>query len=258
LGEKGLVYLKQKQINSLLLGEIIMIDLTGESSTLLFRIVVAAFLGALIGFERDIHGRAAGLRTHLLVSMGAAVFVILSELIASFGQTDLGSLTARPDPGRIAAQVVTGIGFLGAGAIIKEGLTIRGLTTAASLWVVAGIGMASGAGYYKIASLTTLLALCCLVGLKYFEKLYQKDSYRVFTVVTTNDVDLSRVIEIVKGKKLKIIFFDFERDYLNGTTTIELSIRLFHRGITDKFAHDIVKSLEQANVPLKSIRWDRP
>ena len=233
------------------------IDLQEESMTLLFRLILAAFLGGLIGFERDIHGRAAGLRTNLLVSLGAAVFMILSGLTASFGQTGSRMGIGMPDPGRIAAQVVTGIGFLGAGTIIKEGLTIRGLTTAACLWVVAGIGMASGAGYYRMAIAATLIALCCLVGLQYFERLYQKDSYRLLTIVSDNNIDASKITETIQNKKLKIIFIDFERDYLSGVTTIRLSLRLFHRGLTDKFAHGIIKSLEQANIPLRQVKWDR-
>lgn len=108
-------------------------ELQEESMTFIVRLIVAALLGALIGLERDYHGRSAGLRTNLLVSLGAAVFMILSGLVASFGRTDPGSGIGIPDPGRIAAQVVTGIGFLGAGAILKEGVTIRGLTTAACL-----------------------------------------------------------------------------------------------------------------------------
>ena len=233
-------------------------DLSGEYMEFFLRLLAAAFLGALIGFERDIHGRAAGLRTHLLVSMGAAAFVILSGLIASVGQSAQRVGAAIPDPGRIAAQVVTGIGFLGAGAIIKEGLTIRGLTTAACLWVVAGIGMASGAGYYRIAVTTTIIAVVSLVGLKYLERYYQKDSYRTLTVVTNNDVDVSRIIDLVKSRELRVIFFDFERDYVAGATTVELSLRLFHKGITDRLFHGVIRSLEQANIPLRSIRWDRP
>ena len=163
-----------------------------------------------------------------------------------------------PDPGRIAAQVVTGIGFLGAGAILKEGLTIRGLTTAACLWVVAGIGMACGAGYYNIAVTTTIIAIISLLGLKYLERFYQKDSYRKLIVVTTNDIDVSKIIDLFQSKEMTVIFFDFERDYEAGVTTVELSLRLFHKGITDRLFHGVIRSLEQANIPLKSIRWDRP
>ena len=107
----------------------------------LVRLLVAAGLGAAIGFERELHDREAGIRTHLLVALGSALFTMIS----AYGFT--GFAPVRWDPTRIAAQVVTGIGFLGAGAIIREGISVRGLTTAASLWVVAGIGMGAGAGY---------------------------------------------------------------------------------------------------------------
>lgn len=103
---------------------------------MVIRLLIAAVLGGLIGFEREAHGRPAGLRTHILVSIGSALFTIVS---ANFDIT-------RTDPTRIAAQVVSGIGFLGAGTIIRQGSVIRGLTTAASLWTVAAIGMAVGAG----------------------------------------------------------------------------------------------------------------
>jgi putative Mg2+ transporter-C (MgtC) family protein len=128
-------------------------------------LLVASLLGGLIGLERDIHGREAGLRTHLLVSLGAAVFMILSEQVARM------STGTFSDPGRIAAQIVTGIGFLGAGAIIKAGVNVRGLTTAACLWTVAAVGMAAGAGSYVLAAVTTVIALICLILLKRFERL---------------------------------------------------------------------------------------
>src|SRR5881227_2331649 len=113
----------------------------------LWRLVAACLLGAAVGFERELRDREAGIRTHLLVSLGSALFTIVSAYGFHEFLTNGGSVV-RADPTRIAAQIVTGIGFLGAGAIIREGLSVRGLTTAATLWVVAAIGMASGAGYY--------------------------------------------------------------------------------------------------------------
>ncbi|MFL5725276.1 MAG: MgtC/SapB family protein [Chloroflexota bacterium] len=107
------------------------------------RLIVSALLGAAIGFEREIHEHPAGMRTHLLVSFGSAAFTVVS--IYGFGNPDTA------DPSRVAAQVVTGIGFLGAGAIIKYGTSVRGLTTAASLWATAAIGMAVGVGWWILA-----------------------------------------------------------------------------------------------------------
>jgi len=122
------------------------------------RLVVAAALSGLVGLEREWRERAAGLRTHMLVGVGSALFT----LISAYGFNDFligGSNVVRADPSRIAAQIVTGIGFLGAGAIMRQGLNIRGLTTAAGLWVVAAIGMAVGAGYYAGALLGTGVVL---------------------------------------------------------------------------------------------------
>ena len=131
----------------------------------LARLGVAAGLGMAIGIERELRDREAGLRTHLLVCLGSALFTIVS----AYGFHDLianGGPVIRADPTRIAAQIVTGIGFLGAGAIIRDGLSVRGLTTAATLWVVAAVGMACGAGYYWPAVAATVLTIITLGPLR--------------------------------------------------------------------------------------------
>jgi putative Mg2+ transporter-C (MgtC) family protein len=132
---------------------------------ILLRVVLAGVLGGAIGMERELRERQAGLRTHLLVAVGAALFTMVS----AYAWTDWRFSNEEGlvfDPTRIAAQIVTGIGFLGAGAIIRQGLSIRGLTTAATLWVVAAIGMAAGAGYYPAAVITTVLVLVTLWPLR--------------------------------------------------------------------------------------------
>src|SRR2546426_10931832 len=131
----------------------------------LLRLSVAAVLGGAIGMERELRERGAGLRTHLVVCVGSALFTLVSAYGFHEFLVNGGSLV-RTDPTRIAAQIVSGIGFLGAGAIIRQGLSVRGLTTAASLWLVAAIGMASGAGYYSAALITTGLALLTLGPLR--------------------------------------------------------------------------------------------
>lgn len=220
-----------------------------ETAEALTRILIAALLGGLVGLERDKHGRAAGLRTHLLVSLGAGVFTVLSLQLAGARGTS--------DPGRIAAQIVTGIGFLGAGVILKAGGSVRGLTTAACLWTAAGIGMAAGAGEFALAAATTALALLGLIILKFFERTYAKDSYRTLSVVTPIDVNPSQIVEIVKRPNLTVLNCDIAKHFDLGTTETRLSIRLYHKGITDKQAHGIIQSLEASGIPLREVRWGR-
>jgi putative Mg2+ transporter-C (MgtC) family protein len=135
---------------------------------LALRLVVAGVLGGAIGVERELREREAGLRTHLLVCVGAALFTLVSAYAFRDFRYGLESGITY-DPTRVAAQIVTGIGFLGAGAIIRQGLTVRGLTTAAGLWVVAAIGMAAGAGYYVAALITTAVVLVGLGPLRWVE-----------------------------------------------------------------------------------------
>ena len=128
------------------------------------RIVAAGLLGGLVGLEREFSDQPAGFRTHILVSMGSALFTMVGAYgVAEFFGDDS---TVRFDPTRIAAQVVTGIGFLGAGAILRQGLNIRGLTTAAALWVTAAIGVAVGLGYWSGALATAGATVLTLYGLK--------------------------------------------------------------------------------------------
>ena len=132
---------------------------------LALRLTVGLVLGALIGFEREMHGQPAGFRTHSLVSTGAALFTIVS----AFGYSGPGI-----DPTRIAAQIVSGIGFIGAGTILQYRGHIRGLTTAASLWSVAAVGMAAGAGLFVIAGVGTALIIIILTVLDRIEDLARR------------------------------------------------------------------------------------
>jgi len=138
---------------------------------LVLRLVVAAVLGSLIGADRERLVWAAGLRTHMLVCVGSCLFMVVS----AFGFSDI--LTTPHvilDPSRIAAQVVSGIGFLGAGSILLRGEVVRGLTTAASLWTVAAIGLAVGGGLYVEAVFATILILLILAGIKPLEERFQQ------------------------------------------------------------------------------------
>ncbi len=219
------------------------------SIDLIIRLAFAALLGGILGLERDIHGRPAGLRTHLLVSLGAAAFMSMSPLVADMSQNFQG------DPGRIAAQIVTGIGFLGAGAIVKEGVNIRGLTTAACLWVAAAIGMACGAALYAEALFIWILAMFALVLLPYTEVILKKHSYRILAITLPLEVDVSSIINAVESKNVRVIRCDLDRDYTSRTLTTTLLIRLYHRGVTDKQAHKIIKAIETLELSPRQITW---
>jgi len=151
--------------------------------SIIVRILVAAILGAAVGLEREVHGRAAGLRTHILVCVGSALFMVTSILMSSY-HGPMGQV----DPSRIAAGVVTGIGFLGAGAIIRSGSGIRGLTTAASIWVIAAIGIAAGAGMYVAAIVTTAVVVVVLFLSRIEEKMELKSGRKQKTVTKEGEI----------------------------------------------------------------------
>lgn len=169
------------------------------------KLLLAALAGGVVGLEREKHGRPAGLRTHLLVALGACLMMIVSEAFqlkyAAFDTTS----AVRIDPGRTAAQIVTGIGFLGAGVIIKEGVTVRGLTTAASLWLVAGLGMAFGMGLFLPGTMATALALLSLIFLKKLEPIINKDRYLDIAVTANNRPGLQDELEqLFTERRLRI------------------------------------------------------
>lgn len=131
---------------------------------IMIRLALSVILGGLIGLERQMHRRSAGLRTHILVSLGSCLIMLTSLYVF-----DIYKNQVPLDPARIAAGVITGIGFLGAGAIIQDRESVKGLTTAASLWVVAAIGLATGCGFHRAALFTTALALVTLFLLRFIE-----------------------------------------------------------------------------------------
>ena len=147
-----------------------------------FSIILATFLGAAIGLERELSGKSAGLRTNLLICLGAAIFTIISKrMIAGDGATT-----------RIAAQIVTGVGFLGAGALIQDRRGVHGLTTAATIWLVASIGMACGAGFHDLAVVSTLMAIIVLAGLLKLAKPLERYANKHKTRHFPDDKDYTR------------------------------------------------------------------
>ena len=176
------------------------------------RLALAAGLTGVIGLERELRERSAGLRTHMLVGVGSALFTIVS----AYGWSDfVFGQGVTFDPTRVAAQIVTGIGFLGAGAIIRQGFSVRGLTTAAGLWVVAAIGMAAGAGYYSAALIGTGVVLVALGPLRWLEGVPFNPLRREGKAI---EIDLkpgrpiAPVLAVIESGRAKIASFQLEDD----------------------------------------------
>ena len=190
----------------------------------LLRLVIAAGLGGAIGFERELRERQAGLRTHLVVCVGSALFT----LVSAYGFEEFFTATGtRIDPTRIAAQIVSGIGFLGAGAIIRQGLSVRGLTTAATLWLVAAIGMASGAGYYSGALIATVGALLTLGPLRIVAykiiRRYRPDVDRLVVDIPAGGSPVP-IIEVIEQQNARVIALEIAQEGDRRSVAIDVEL----------------------------------
>ncbi|KGF44686.1 MgtC/SapB family protein [Prevotella melaninogenica] len=172
------------------------------------RLFVAAMLGGVIGLEREYRAKEAGFRTHFLVALGSGLFMILSQ----FGFDDvLGHYEqVSLDPSRIASQVVTGIGFIGAGTIIFQKHVVRGLTTAAGLWVTSAIGMTAGAGMYVLSIATTVLVLLCLEALYFILQHFGTRNITV-TFSTPKEENIQPVLQRLRDKEIIIDSYEMTR-----------------------------------------------
>jgi putative Mg2+ transporter-C (MgtC) family protein len=207
---------------------------------LILRILLGTGLGAAIGFERDLHGRPAGLRTHAIVSLASATFMVVSTRFVFYQRYAPGDLIAV-DASRIAASVVSGIGFLGAGAILRTGFTVRGLTTAASLWLVAAIGMAAGGGMYVVAIFVTALGLATLTLLRRFEDRGEPIARQRITVVLDEKLSsISKIVESLAGSGAKVSEEEYERLPGGGGTRMTFEVRT----VTPLQSRDLVRSIE--------------
>ena len=206
------------------------------------KLLLAALSGGLVGLEREKHGRPAGLRTNLLVAVGSCVMMIVSEgFYLKYGMFDADT-TLRLDPSRVAAQIVTGIGFIGAGVILKEGAAVRGLTTAASLWAVAGLGMAFGMGFFSLGAIATVLVLVSLTLLKKLDPMVKKDRFLTLAVTAVNREGLI--------EELQKVFFDRDLDALNVNSHVDLvANELFYQmAITQQkpnIGHELTEAIKQ-------------
>lgn len=213
-----------------------------NTGDLIIRILLSAFLGGAIGLERELRDRAAGFRTHILVAVGAAAFTIASVHGFDSFIADSASSNVRVDPGRIAAQVVSGIGFLGAGAIIRHGISVRGLTTAASLWAAAAVGLAAGLGLYVLAGVTAVTVVASLYVLRFVEgrliypRVHELVDLRV-TFRTHGFGPLTRLIDVLDQNHVAVQHMSVETD--TETNSIRLVLEL-PRGLTTTAATRLV------------------
>lgn len=216
-----------------------------EASSLLdicLRLLVAVVLGGLIGLEREFHGRPAGLRTHIMVCLGAAVIMVSAQLFQEYYSPEGAESIYRVDPGRIAAGVVTGIGFLGAGAIIRSRDIVRGLTTAACIWFVAALGIVVGCGLYVPASAAAVIGLLVLTFLDPIGRIVPAVRYDAITIIadsgTAEDIEtLARAV--LRKYPVHVQNTSITADRKTGDRELIMFIRT--RGLGDK--HEIMKKL---------------
>ena len=210
---------------------------------LLGRLLLAAVLGGAIGAERELNDQAAGLRTHMLLTIGACLFTLVSAY--GFG--------AGPrDPSRLAAQIVTGIGFLGGGAIVRHGLTVKGLTTAASIWATASVGVAVGAGQYVLGVGGAVLVSVTLLGLRRVGALLQRwgVSREALVLTTRPGFDVQRIMEAVRDERVEVRGLD--RQEGDGEDRVALVVKLRPRYRTEQLL-DVLGRLDG----VRQVEWER-
>lgn len=186
----------------------------------IFRVFVAALLGGMIGFEREYRAKEAGLRTHFLVAMGSALFMIVSQ----YGFNAVLSTSITLDPSRVAAQVVSGIGFIGAGTIIFQKHVIKGLTTAAGLWVTSAIGLACGSGLYLLSVASTLLVLLCLETIFFILMRIGSRTISV-TISTTEREKIKKVVNQLREDCVTMDSYEMKRHGELFVVSMELKVK---------------------------------
>ena len=215
-----------------------------DISIIVLRLGLAFLLGGLVGLERELNHQPAGLRTHILISTGACLLTLLSLFITQgYKGTEPG------DPSRIAAQIVSGIGFLGAGAIIKFGVNIRGLTTAASVWASAAIGMTVGGGMYSAALITTGFLLFALIILEQLEKkVLPAKKLKVFTIECKGiEIHRDKIIKILKNNKTRVRNINIRQDVIHDKTEYKMIIYVSRNTDLERIYRDFHQRMNNIN-----------
>jgi len=195
------------------------------SSEIIIRLLLGTLFGGVIGFERQVHGRPAGFRTHILVSIAAVLIMLVSESYQYLSSIDPSYI--RIDPGRIAAGALAGVGFIGAGVVLKAGLSIQGLTTAACIWVVSAIGLAIGSGLYLAGSVTFVITIFSLAFLRIVEKKMPKLAYRFLTITADLNADEDQITSIIRKTDLSIVNIDYEQCTDSGIIIFYITVSFY-------------------------------
>jgi putative Mg2+ transporter-C (MgtC) family protein len=210
-----------------------------SDTQIIFRLLVAAALGALVGYERERNNQPAGLRTHIILVIGATLAMTLSINLAM----EFRPLVPNGDPARLAAQVISGIGFLGVGAIIRYGANIKGLTTATSMWSMAVVGLVVGAGYYLVAAFTTGLLLVTLILINFFEKRFIKPV--ITSQLTISAVDKREMLDKMRRvieKHARIgSGISIQKDLHNKRAKFVMMVKMKEGGLIDEMLAELTE-----------------
>lgn len=228
----------------------------------LIRLTIAAILGFALGLERELTNKYAGLRTHILVCLGACVFTLLSIYgFPTFADGDnviIDQATGVRDTARIAAQIVTGIGFIGAGTVLRNGPMVFGLTTAATLWIAASIGMACGAGMYDVAVISTILSVAVLTIIRVFERQFLptsgKQMKRFKITIYCDGEDVKKVYEYLIAKVDSMTDFSAKKLIENTKKSkISTSIELCNKKIIDEIYDSLSNMIDTDSISLQEL-----
>ncbi|HHW00147.1 MAG TPA: MgtC/SapB family protein [Clostridiaceae bacterium] len=205
---------------------------------ILLKLILACFLGGVIGFEREHMNRPAGFRTHIVVCVGSALIMVTSQYIF-----EMYADRANIDPARLGAQIISGIGFLGAGTIIRDGFNVRGLTTAASLWAVSAVGIAVGIGFYEGAIMATALIFATLILLKRIEWNISKRNRHSILYIEADNIpgQIAKISSVLDKYSIVIKKIDFVNGEEDAEMLMKLVVKLPGKLKTSTFINDLHK-----------------
>jgi len=217
---------------------------------MVLRLLLGAVIGGIIGYERQVHGRPAGFRTHILVCVACVLLMNASGYYHSLGVSEPAYL--RADPGRIAAGAITGVGFIGAGVVLRTGFSIQGLTTAATIWMVSAIGLAVGEGLYLAGIVTTGITMFSLVVLRRIESRMPKLYSRVLTIVTGDNVEEDDIIAVLTKHDVHISNVDYEQCSISETTTYNYAVSFYNKKLIKSILGELSSLADVKRVCVKS------